>query len=175
MSNSPAMTTGRNGRQPQKPIDREALARQILAASSKDVADICLPSIDMFPDRGVSINQFAVAANTESPAINVQFPTDGYAVYIAATTEDGLAASMAGTLLRVQVDGRDDLWSSGAGNGAGFKSFAQISGTFSQGYYRFRRLFVQATNWVVFINNTTSANIVADLEIGIIDTRNPPY
>lgn len=175
MSNSPSIrTTPAAGRQPLPPIDRYALARDILAKSAQEVAPIVMPALDMWPDRGVVLNQLSVAAGTTTQAQNVQFPTDGYAVYIAATTEDGLAASMAGMLLRVQVDGRDDLWSSGAGNGSGFKPFSQISGVFSQGMYRFRRMFVQATNWVIFVQNVTGSNIVVDLEIGIVDTRQPP-
>jgi hypothetical protein len=166
------MTTGR---QAAAPYDRSALARAILSESARAVSAIMMPSVDMFPDRGVTLNQIAVAANSQSNAINLTFPTDGYTVGLAATTEDGEAASMAGMLCQVQVDGRDQLWASGQGNGAGFKPFSQISGAFSNGgYWRFRRQFLQATAWTVILMNTTGGQIICDLEFAIVDTRNPP-
>jgi hypothetical protein len=172
MSNLPSTTTGR---QPAAPYDRYALARSILAASARAVSKVVMPAVDMFPDRGVTLNQIAVAANSPSAALNLTFPTDGYTVAIAASTEDGEAASMAGALLQVQIDGRDQLWASGQGNGAGYKPFSQISGQFSNGgYWRFRREFLQASAWTVIILNTTGSQIICDIEFAIVDTRNPP-
>jgi hypothetical protein len=163
-----------NPRQPTKAYDRTQAAKDILYASASEIAPVVLPALDMWPDMGVVLNQVSVAANTTSGALNLTFPTDGFCVAVSATTEDGLASAMAGCLLRVQVDGQDDLFSSGSGNGAGFKSFAQISGQFSQGRWCFRRMFLQATAWAVFIQNTTADPVVCDLEFSIVDTRSPP-
>lgn len=173
MSNTPSIRSS-NARPLMGTVDRYKVARDILNQSAADVAPIVMPALDMWPDRGVALNQVSVPAGTTTNSLNLQFPTDGFAVSIAATTEDGLAASMAGVLLRIQIDGRDDLWSSGTGNGAAFKPFSQISGQFSVGVFRFRRMFLQANAWSIFVQNTTAVNVVCDIVLGIVDTRNPP-
>ena len=185
MSNTGSNPTNRRGgtvagtpapgaRVPMPPMDRTAAATAILNASADAVAPIVVPALDMYPDMGVALNAQSVPGNTTTNSIPLQFPTDGFVVGVYASTRDGLATSMAGMLLRVQVDGQDDLWSSGQGNGAGFMSFQQISGQFSNGLWRFRRLFLQATTWSIYLVNTTGGTIVCDLMFPIIDCRNPP-
>lgn len=157
------------------PYDRSAVARAILANAAAQIAPNMLPVADFVPDRAVSLNQVSVAANTTSNALSLTFPTDGYTISVRATTEDGLAASMGGTLLGIQVDGRDNFWSSGAGNGPGYASFASISGANSTfGRYPIKREFLQANAWTVYIINTTSGTVVCDVIFDIVDTRNPP-
>lgn len=155
------------------PYDCSAVARAILKETASKLSLAMMPRAELFPMGSVVLNQLNVFATSTSPSQSLTYPTDGYLVGIRATTEDGLAASMAGVLLRVQVDGREDLFSSGAGNGAGFMPFAMISGQFSQGYWGTRREFLQANAWSVFIQNTTAGLIIADLAFDYVNTRNP--
>jgi hypothetical protein len=175
MNTAPAKTTP-GARQPAAPYDRMAAALAVLSQAAQDIAPGMVPVVDFYPDRAVVLNNVSVAAGTTSQALNFTFPTDGYVVGIRATTEDGLAASMAGVLLRVQIDGRDDFWSSGAGNGAGFAPFAQISGqnSGSRGSYPIKRQFCQANAWTLFVMNTTGGAVVCDIVMDVVDTRNPP-
>ena len=152
--------------------DRTALAKQILANSAAAVAEALLPVADYYPNRGVVLNQQTVFANASLNDVNLTFPTDGYLVAIRASTEDGAAASMAGILLRVQVNGNEDLYSSGSGNGAGYISLAQLVANY--GKYNLRRAFCQANSWSISFMNVTAGNLMVDLCFDIVDTRNPP-
>jgi hypothetical protein len=150
------------------------LAMLLLEKFADQVAPFMRPFAEIIPTRAVVLNQVATAANTTSANITVIWPTDGILFAIRATNEDGLDTSMAGTLLRVQVDGNTDLFSSGTGNGAGYIPFSQISGsTSSFGRYQITRRFRQANNWLISIQNTTGSNVVSDLTFDILDVRNP--
>ncbi len=109
--------------------DRTALAKQILANSAAAVADALLPVADYYPNRAVVLNAQTVLANQSLNDVNLTFPTDGYLVAIRASTEDGASASLSGLLLRIQVNGNEDFFSSGSGNGAGYISLAQLIAT----------------------------------------------
>lgn len=151
------------------------LAEKILAQTWALLAKVMLPAARLVPNRSVTLNGLAVASGTSAENIQLTFPTDGYIVGVRASTEDGLVDSMAATLLRVQVDGSRDLFSSGQGNGAGYISFGTISGVNSQwGVYTITNPFWQASNWVLTIQNNSANNVVCDLTFDIVDVRNPP-
>ncbi len=152
--------------------DRTALAKQILANSAAAVADALLPVADYYPNRAVVLNAQTVLANQSLNDVNLTFPTDGYLVAIRASTEDGASASLSGLLLRIQVNGNEDFFSSGSGNGAGYISLAQLIANY--GKYNLRRAFCQANAWSISFMNTTGGNLVVDITFDIVDTRNPP-
>jgi hypothetical protein len=164
--------------QPQIPPGRgtvfSQLAEKILSQVASALSRYMYPVARLVPNRSVTLNQISCTASVITSNVQLTYPTDGYLVGIRATTEDGAAASASGLLLRVQVDGSEDLFSSGQGNGAGYVAFSQISGQNSQlGSYMICRPFWQASAWVVSFNNTTGSNLVADVTFDIVDTRNP--
>lgn len=154
---------------------RESAAAQILRDQAEVLAPIMFPVAEDRPTNGVEINGLTVPANTSVDNVQFTFPYNGMAVAIQASTRDGLATSMAGLLVRIQVDGVDDLWAA-QGGGGGFKPFSQISGDQSSfGRWAFRREFQQAAPWAMYFQNTTGSDIVIDLEIATINTRNPRF
>jgi hypothetical protein len=146
----------------------------VIQEVSQEIAPQMVPIADLVPTGGVTLNGLAVAAGTTSQNITLTYPTDGILLAIRGSTRDGAAASLAGMLLRVQIDGRTDMWSSGANNGAGFLSLAQLSGQNSTfGRYPVLVPFQQATTWTVYLENTTGGDLVVDLDFDIKDLRNP--
>lgn len=174
MTNIPA-STQRQTRAQQKPFDRSAAAIEILAESADEMSKAMVPAANLYPTGAVVLNQVSALRGAITASQSFTFPTDGYVVAIRATTEDGAALSMASVLLRIQVDGRLDLFSSGAGNGAGYLPFSQISGAFSNiGRYPVRKGFLQANAWSLFVWNTLAGtDVVCDISMDIVDTRSP--
>jgi hypothetical protein len=157
--------------------DPQAVAMQILNNTADEMASAMMPSAELSPLGSVISNGIvAVAASASAgQGISWQWPCNGIAVGLRVSTRDGLAASMAGLLLRVQVDGTDELFPSAAGQGAGFLPFANISGSGTVNFarYAFRRLFTQATYWTIYVNNTTGGNVTCDVSMDYINTKNP--
>jgi hypothetical protein len=155
-------------------IDSSAIALAILGNTAQQFAQSLIPLAELGPQGSVASNANQVLATTTSGGISIQWPCNGYAVGIRASTRDGAAASMAGMLLRVQVDGTFDLFVSASGNGAGFLPLSQImSSANSLGRYMFRRRFTQATFWTIYLQNTTGGTLVADVAFDYINTSSP--
>ena len=155
-------------------IDKRPLNIALLEDTAMALATALLPAARISPDGTVYSNFISVGAGSTAQ-FNVQWPCDGVLVGIRATTEDGLQASMSGTLLRVQVNGNTELFPSGSGQGAGFAPFAAISGSASfMGQYSARRAFKQVTQWVISIQNTGITTVVADVGWDYINTSSPP-
>lgn len=132
------------------------------------------------PHGSVPANNITALASSgsSSQAISIQWPCNGFIVAIRATvrasSNDNFVAGMSSTLLRVQVDGTDELFPSAAGGGAGFIPFSQISGAGAfLGRYAVRRKFLQTTYWNIFVNNTTASTLVCDVSFDYINTSNP--
>jgi hypothetical protein len=156
-------------------LDPEAVALSILQSSADAVAPAMIPVAELSPQGSVASNANSVATVTTTGGISIQWPCNGYLVGIRATTRDGAVASMAGMLLRVQVDGTYELFPSAAGQGAGFLPFAMISGSAAfLGRYAVRRRFMQTTYWNFFLQNTTGGTLVADVCFDYVNTSTPP-
>lgn len=147
------------------------LAEAFLDKTAKELAGYTLPLARLVPNRGVTLNNLTITtAGLNNVALT--WPTDGIVLGVRASTQDGLDASMAGTSLRIQVDGDTDLFSSGSSNGAGYLPLALISGVNStQGVWTFQRGFWQASQWLVSLDNNTGGDVTADLFFDIIDIR----
>jgi hypothetical protein len=159
---------------PRVTVDYGALSLALIRDLGEEIAPGMVPVAEQVPDRVVTLNQIGVALASTNANINLTWPTDGILLGIGATTEDGLLPSMYGCLLRVQVDGTTDLFSTGAGNGAGYMSFGSLSLNNLTGRFAIKRKFKQAAAWNVSIVNTQSAvNVVCDLYFAILDVRNP--
>lgn len=133
-----------------------------------------MPLADLMPYGTVCLNGNSVLTLTTSALVQITWPCDGLLVGIRATTRDGAAASAGGMLLRVIVNGQEELFPNAAGTGAAFIPFSQISGNgavFAR--YHIRRPFQQATAWQVSFNNTTGGTLVADLGFDYVNTRSP--
>jgi hypothetical protein len=157
-------------------LDPEAVALSILEGSANAMAPALIPVAELSPQGSVVLNNNSVTTVTTTGGLTITWPCNGYLVGIRATTRDGAAASMAGCLLRVQIDGTYELFPSGAsGSGAGFLPFAMISGSAAfLGRYAVRRRFTQTTTWNAFIQNSTGGTIVADLAFDYVNTSSPP-
>jgi hypothetical protein len=150
------------------------IAQSILKDTSQKLARGMVPLAEISPNGSVCSNGQSIAAATISNGISVQWPCDGILVGIRATTRDGLPASMAGCLLRVQVNSNEDLYPNAAGNGSGYIPFAQVSGVSSSfGRYLVRRTFSQTTYWTFYLNNTTAGTLVCDVSFDYINTTRP--
>lgn len=155
------------------PYDRSAAARATLHYVAEAIAPSMVPVAELVPNAGITLNNLAAPVGT-SPAIPLQWTTDGFIVAIRAETTDGVPASMSGVLLRLQLNGQDDFWNSGQGAGAGFASLSLISGVNSTaGRYPIRKNFLQANQGVAFLQNVTGGALVVNLLFDIIDTRDP--
>jgi hypothetical protein len=149
-------------------------ALKMLAAAQDLLARYMAPASRLVPNRSITLNNLAVAAGLSLDNVTLSWPTDGLLVGIRASTQDGLLASMSATLLRVQQDGAEDVFSSGQGNGEGFVPFDQISGQNSSGgVYQLWRPFFQQANWQISLQNNAATNIVANVTFDIIDVRTP--
>lgn len=152
-----------------------SFARQILRELATAIAPVALPMVELWPTGELQSNANAVNSLTISGAIQVQFPCDGYVVGIAATVRSGAAADMAGTLLRVSVDGSIDLFTTGSA--AGYKPFAQLSGVGAigaiSGYWKCRIPFRQATAWQIYISNQTNGSVTADVGFAFVNVSTP--
>ena len=131
MNNPPPQGSGSGSsalaRANRPPIDYGTISLQLIRDIAEEIAPTMVPIAELVPTRVVTLNQIGVAAASTNANINLTFPTDGILLAVSAVTEDGLPASMYGALLRVQVDGNTDLFSAGAGNGAGYMNFATLS------------------------------------------------
>jgi hypothetical protein len=156
------------------PYDRDSMAQAILMKLARQAAQGMLPVAELCPTDSVPSNGNIVLRATISNGISIQWPSDGIVVAIRATVRDGTDASAASTLLRVQVDGNEELFPSASGSGPGFLPFAQISGNASwMGRYSTRREFKQATAWSMYVQNAQAgADIVADITFDIVRTSN---
>jgi len=157
------------------PTDPDRFALSILKESARCLAPAMVPVAEMTPNGSVVMNANTVTGANTPTGIPIQWPDDGFLVAIRASTRDGLATSMAALLLRVQIDGHDDLFPSGAGAGAGYMPLSMISGAMSQfGRYAVRKKFRQATQWIMYFENTTaSTTIVADIAFDFVATGSP--
>jgi hypothetical protein len=138
----------------------------------KLISGLLVPNTDLYPDGVEVVNGLSVVTVSTSPAQTVQFLCDGYVVGIYATVRSGAAADLAGTLLRVQVMGNTDLFQLGPG-GAGFMPFAQLQNT-APGGFRIIAPITAATPWNVYVQNTTSGTVVADISFAYCNTKTPP-
>jgi hypothetical protein len=155
-------------------FDSSAVALAILGSTATAMSNAMLPLAEISPQGSVSSNNNSVTATTTSGGISIQWPCNGFAVGIRATTRDGAAASLAGMLLRVQVDGTFELFPSASGQGAGYLPLSQIMASAnSLGRYAFRRRFTQATFWTIYLQNTTGGTLVADVAFDYINTSSP--
>ena len=154
---------------------QQSFARQILREIAQAIAPVALPMVELWPTGELVSNGNSQATTSISGAIQIQFPCDGYVVGIAATVRSGAAADMAGTLLRVTVDGTTELFTTGAA--AGYKSFAQLSGVGAvgavSGYWKCRIPFRQATAWQLYVNNQTGGTVVADIGFAFVNVSQP--
>lgn len=156
------------------PYDQNAVSSQVLKHTANLASAAMLPVAELSPMGSVPANAISVATVATSSGINIQWPCNGFIVGIRATTRDGLAASMCGTLLRVLVNGQDELFPAANGGGAGYLPFAMISGNAAfLGRYAVRRAFQQATYWVIFVQNTTGGTVVSDVSFDYINTSTP--
>ncbi len=156
-------------------LNPEDYALSILRASAHSIAPAMVPLAELTPNGSVMMNAQSVAGSNTPTGIPIQWPDDGFLVSIRASTRDGLATSMAALLMRIQIDGHDDLFPSGAGAGAGYMPLAMISGAFSQlGRYACRKKFKQAIQWIMYFENTTaSTTIVADIALDYVAVGSP--
>lgn len=162
-----------NLRQRQDPMsyDAEGLAAKILFRISAIMSMGLLPLAELCPTDVVMANGISIpTASTQN--VSIQWPSDGVVVGIAATTRDGLAASMGGTLLEIKIDGNEEFFPAASGNGAGSMSLAMISGFQFQSRFATKAEFRQATAWTATLTNTTGGTVVVDLGFLIIRTSN---
>jgi hypothetical protein len=159
-----------------QPYDQNSVALAILGNTATQMSKAMLPVAEISPMGSVISNYNVALASSasQSQGISIQWPCNGFIVGIRASTEDGLAASMAGVLLRVQVNGQDELFPSASGQGAGYLPLVLISGNGAAfGRYAVRRAFQQANNWAIYLNNTTTGNITVDIAFDYINTSTP--
>jgi hypothetical protein len=154
------------------PNDDDSVAQKLIMRTAFRMSEGLLPVAELSPTDTVTAFQINVGAGA-TVGQSIQWPSNGVAVAIRATTSDGLAASMAGTFLQVQVDGSEELFPAASGNGPGFIPFAMISGTAAfLARYAFRREFQQATQWQINVQNTTGGAIIATVAFDIVRTSN---
>lgn len=156
--------------------DQNSVAMGILNHTAQEMSTALLPVAEVSPMGSVPSNNITATASSASAgqAISIQWPCNGFIVGIRATTRDGLAVSMASVLLRVLVNGQDELFPSASGGGAGYLPLAMISGSAAfLGRYAVRRAFQQSTYWNIFVNNTTAGNITCDVAFDYINTSTP--
>lgn len=151
--------------------DAAGLASKIIFRTSAIMSMGLLPLAELTPTDVVMANGISTPAGLTSN-VSIQWPSDGVVVGVAATTRDGLAASMAGTLLEVKVDGNEEFFPAASGNGQGSMSFAMISGFTFQSRFAIKAEFRQATAWTMTITNTTAGTVVADVGFLIVRTSN---
>jgi hypothetical protein len=155
------------------PKENDSTAQRLLMRLAQGMSRALLPVAEVSPTDTVASNLNTVTAATTTNGISIQWPSNGIVVGIRATTRDGAAASMAGMLLRVQIDGNTELFPSAAGNGPGYLPFAMISGSAAfLGRYAMRREFKQTTYWQFYLQNTTAGTLVADVAFDIVRTSN---
>jgi hypothetical protein len=153
-------------------MDRVQAALSIIRDSARELAARMYPVALLVPTNGIATVGISVPATTTLQSQQLQWPTDGIAVAIRATTADGLAASMAAMSLSVQVDGNKDLFAAATGGGTGFYPFSALVSN-SYGCWSFRKRFVQAQYWTFGLQNLSSGTLVANVMFDYIDTRNP--
>jgi hypothetical protein len=146
----------------------KALLDQQFAASARGMR----AAAESVPYGVTVINGQSVGGTTATNAIQLTWPCDGYLTGIRVSTRDAASASLGGMLLRITVDGQEELFPSGTGSGAGYMSFWQITGTDANRLAVTRR-FRQATQWQVYLNNTTGGTLVADLAFEYVNVQNP--
>lgn len=152
--------------------DYDKAAVAVLLNSAENMANGMIAVAQISPDGAVVLNNQPVAPGPfTTGGLSITFPCNGFIVSISATTQDGALATAAGVSLRVQQNGDTDLFQSAAGGGAGFKPFAQLQGV--QGQFPIRRRFTQATQWQVYIQNTTVGEVVCDVSFAYVNTSNP--
>jgi hypothetical protein len=151
--------------------DAAGLASKIIFRTSAIMSMGLLPLAELTPTDVVMANGISTPAGLTSN-VSIQWPSDGVVVGVAATTRDGLAASMAGTLLEVKVDGNEEFFPAASGNGQGSMSFAMISGFTFQSRFAIKAEFRQATAWTMTVTNTTAGTVVADVGFLIVRTSN---
>lgn len=155
------------------PKENDSTAQRLLMRLAQGMSRALLPVAEVSPTDSVVSNLNVVPAGTTTNGISVTWPSNGIAVGIRATTRDGAAASMAGMLLRVQVDGNTELFPSAAANGPGYLPFAMISGSAAfLGRFAFRREFKQTTPWQIYLQNSTGGALTADVTFDIVRTSN---
>jgi hypothetical protein len=146
-------------------------AASILQAAADTLAPFLEPIVNYMPTGRLCVNGQSVANATTTNAIQINWPCDGYLVGIAATTRDGVAASQAGSLVRVVVDGNLELFTTGTA--PGYVPVSQLTGV-AIASWRTRVTFRQATPWQLYINNTTATNpIVYDICFDYINVTTP--
>ena len=140
------------------------------------VARVFVPSLDLYPDGGVSLEDVTVtAAAVISPAKQVTFICDGYLVGISCSVQSGLAADLASTKLALVVNGSTNVITA-AQQGQGFATFWQLNQPGgAAGIFRLMAPIRQSLPYSAFIKyEGGQTSVTADLTFWYVNTKTPP-
>lgn len=111
---------------------------------------------------------FGVIATTkQSPAVTVRFTRNGFVTAFSGQIDSGAVADYAGTLLRVQLGGTEDLFVDGQGapTQAGFlELFGGVPAR-----RRIVRRVVKGDLWVFTAQNNTAGNVTPRVTLDFLD------
>lgn len=151
------------------------LAFDMFSRARKAISRVFVPTLDLYADGAITLEDVLVATGATSPAKQVQFIADGYLVAITASVQSGTAADLATTKLAVKINGSTDIFVTGQ-SGEGFVSFAQLQ--FASGAGQGLRIMApirERIPYAAFIKyEGASGTVTADVTFWYVNTSNPP-
>ena len=111
-----------------------------------------VPAAQMFASTPLAA---PLAAGDTSPAVQVKFPEPGIVIALYGQEAAGSAAALAGTEVRLQLEGVEDFFIDGLGGGTTFPLLGLVGG--AQNWYPIMRRASGTSPWLVTWKNTQAA------------------